>query len=107
MITLTNSALTAVKKFMAGADTPVAGLRIMVAGGGCSGMQYSLRLEEKPQTDDAIFEYEGLAVYVDPMSSTMLEGVKVDFVDGLEGSGFKFENPNATGTCGCGNSFAV
>ena len=107
MITLTDSALAAVKKFISGSQTPVSGLRIMVSGGGCSGMQYNLRLEEAQAVDDTVLQYDGLAVFIDPMSSTMLQGVRVDFTDGLEGTGFKFENPNATATCGCGNSFSA
>ena len=82
------------------------GLRISVQGGGCSGFQYGLALEETQSVEDVIYEYAGLKVFVDPASAPMLEGVTVDFVDSINGAGFKFENPNAKASCGCGNSFS-
>lgn len=107
MITLTENAQKAISRFIKGAETPVQGLRISVTGGGCSGMQYGLALEETPNNDDTIVEVSGLKLFVDPYSAPMLKGVTVDFLDSMEGSGFKFENPNATASCGCGNSFSA
>jgi iron-sulfur cluster assembly accessory protein len=107
MITLTENAQKAISRFIKGAETPVQGLRISVTGGGCSGMQYGLALEETPNNDDTIVEVSGLKLFVDPYSAPMLNGVTVDFLDSMEGSGFKFENPNATASCGCGNSFSA
>lgn len=106
MLTLTESAQKAVSQFIQSADEPVNGLRIQVTGGGCSGMQYGMALEEASKDDDTIFEFGDLKVFVDPASAPLLDGVTVDFHDGLEGSGFKFENPNAKASCGCGNSFS-
>lgn len=107
MITLTPSAVSAIDKFIKGSDTPVAGLRIAISGGGCSGFQYGMRLEETKAEDDVVVEYEGVTLLVDPFSAPLLDGVKVDFVDSLNGSGFKFENPNATSSCACGSSFSA
>lgn len=84
-----------------------AGLRLSVVGGGCSGMQYSLELDDGPREDDAVYEYGGVRVFVDPTSAPYLSGTSVDYVDGLHGAGFKFVNPNADRTCGCGSSFSV
>ena len=105
MINLTPNAISAVEKFIKGADTPVAGLRIAISGGGCSGFQYGMSLEESKNEDDTVLEYGAVTLLVDPLSAPLLEGVTVDFVDSLNGSGFKFENPNATSTCACGSSF--
>ncbi|PVV10243.1 MAG: iron-sulfur cluster assembly accessory protein [gamma proteobacterium symbiont of Ctena orbiculata] len=107
MITLTESAQKAIGRFIKGAESPVQGLRISVTGGGCSGMQYGLALEEAPKKDDTIVEVSGLKIFVDPYSAPMLNGVTVDFLDSMDGSGFKFENPNASASCGCGNSFSA
>ncbi|MBI1284260.1 MAG: iron-sulfur cluster assembly accessory protein [Thiobacillus sp.] len=107
MLTLTPSALSAVEKFIKGSDTPVAGLRISIAGGGCSGFQYGMRLEESKAEDDVEVAVGGVMLLIDPFSAPMLDGVTVDFVDSLNGSGFKFENPNATSSCACGSSFSA
>lgn len=107
MLTLTERAQKAVGRFIEGSDVPVEGLRISVTGGGCSGMQYGLALEPAPNSDDTVVQLEGVKVFVDPESLPLLSGVTVDFLDGMEGSGFKFENPNATASCGCGNSFSA
>jgi iron-sulfur cluster assembly protein len=107
MLTLTPSALSAVEKFIKGSDTPVAGLRISISGGGCSGFQYGMRLEEAKADDDVAVAVGGVTLLIDPFSAPMLEGVTVDFVDSLNGSGFKFENPNATSSCACGSSFSA
>jgi iron-sulfur cluster assembly protein len=107
MLTLTPSALSAVEKFIKGSDTPVAGLRISISGGGCSGFQYGMRLEEAKADDDVEVAVGGVKLLIDPFSAPMLDGVTVDFVDSLNGSGFKFENPNATSSCACGSSFSA
>jgi iron-sulfur cluster assembly protein len=107
MINLTPNAISAVEKFIKGSANPVAGLRIAIAGGGCSGFQYGLSLEETVNVDDTVLEYGAVTVLVDPLSAPLLEGVTVDFVDSLTGSGFKFENPNASASCACGSSFSA
>lgn len=106
MLTLTESAQKVVQKFISDSETPVAGLRLMVTGGGCSGMQYGMRLEEEAVETDQIMEMDGFNVLVDNASAEMLDGVTVDYVETMESSGFKFENPNATASCGCGSSFS-
>ncbi len=107
MITLTPKALSAVENFINGSATPVAGLRIAISGGGCSGFQYGMSLEEKAADDDVVVECGPVKLLVDPFSAPLLSGVTVDFVDSLNGSGFKFENPNATSSCACGSSFSA
>jgi iron-sulfur cluster assembly accessory protein len=107
-VTLTSKAVEMVKvtRDQEGMDATY-GLRIAVMGGGCSGFQYALDFEQEARPTDAVLELDGLRVYVDPVSSRYLEGVTVDYVFGMQGAGFKFHNPRATGTCGCGSSFAV
>jgi iron-sulfur cluster assembly protein len=108
MIDLTPAAAKAINRFIRGSETPVAGLRIFVSGGGCSGLQYGLRMEQNKDDEDFEFEIgDGVKLLVDPMSRPMLEGLKVDFVDSLTQTGFKFNNPNATGSCACGSSFSA
>ena len=107
MINLTPTAVSAIDKFIKGNDTPVAGLRISISGGGCSGFQYNMRLEVTKAEDDMAVEIEGVTLLVDPFSAPLLQGVTVDFVDSLNGSGFKFENPNASSSCACGSSFSA
>ncbi|MCB1887999.1 MAG: iron-sulfur cluster assembly accessory protein [Rhodocyclaceae bacterium] len=107
MITLTPTALNAVRRFVETSADPVAGLRISVAGGGCAGLQYGLKLEAEKDADDLSLDFDGLTVLVDPYSAPLLEGTTVDFVDSLSGSGFKFENPHANKSCACGQSFAA
>lgn len=108
MINLTPAASKAIHRFVKGSETPVAGLRIFVSGGGCSGLQYGLRMETLKSEDDFEFALgEGVTLLVDPMSRPMLEGLTVDFIDSLTQTGFKFNNPNATGSCACGSSFSA
>lgn len=107
MINLTPNASKAIARFINGAETPVAGLRIFVSGGGCSGLQYGLRLEQTRGEDDFAVEMDGFTLLVDPMSRPMIEGLGVDFVDSLTHTGFKFNNPNASGSCACGQSFSA
>ena len=83
------------------------GLRVAVRGGGCSGFEYALDFEEEARPTDFVLEYDGLQVYVDPVSARYLAGTEIDYVLGTTGAGFKFNNPKAVGTCGCGSSFAV
>ena len=82
-----------------------AGLRIAVVGGGCSGFSYSMAFENQPNMLDKTYTYDGLTVYVDQASMLYLDGAEVDYVETLEGAGFKFNNPNVKSTCGCGSSF--
>ena len=86
---------------------PSYGLRIAVRGGGCSGFEYALDFEEEPRPNDWVKEEDGLKLYVDAVSARYLEGTEIDYVLGSTGAGFKFNNPKAVGTCGCGSSFAV
>ena len=83
------------------------GLRIAVRGGGCSGFEYALDFEKEPRDNDWVYEQNGLTVFVDAVSAKYLEGTEIDYVLGATGAGFKFNNPQARGTCGCGSSFAV
>lgn len=83
------------------------GLRVAVRGGGCSGFEYALDYEKDARPNDVIYEQHGLTVYVDGVSARYLQGTTIDYVFGMAGAGFKFINPNASGTCGCGSSFAV
>ena len=107
-VVLTEKALTMVKLTREqeglGSDC---GLRIAVRGGGCSGFEYALDFESETRENDLVLEYEGLNLYVDPISSRYLEGTLIDYSLGMTGTGFKFTNPKATGTCGCGSSFTV
>lgn len=84
-----------------------AGLRVAVVGGGCSGFQYSLSFDTAPRPDDTVIEQNGVRLFVDPTSMPYLQGMTIDYVTGLHGAGFKFLNPNAARTCGCGSSFSV
>lgn len=83
------------------------GLRIAVRGGGCSGFEYALDFENEPRSNDLVYEQSGMRVFVDPISARYLNGTVIDYVLGTSGAGFKFNNPNAVGQCGCGSSFAV
>lgn len=107
MITLTDRAAQAITRFIDSSEVPIAGLRILITGGGCSGLQYGLRLEEETNSDDNIVECNQIKVLIDPMSVPLLQGVKVDFIETIEGTGFKFENPNALSSCACGQSFSA
>ena len=104
MLTLTEAAVSKVKSILAERGEE-AGLRISVVGGGCSGFQYQMSLDKAATSDDQILDMDGLKVFVDNRSLLYLNGTRVDYVDGLTGSGFKFENPNSKGSCGCGESF--
>lgn len=86
-------------------ENPAQGVRISVEDGGCSGYQYALNLIQSSKPDDLLVQQGRVSIYIDPQSVPLLEGVVVDYVEGLTQSGFKFTNPNATETCGCGQSF--
>jgi iron-sulfur cluster assembly accessory protein len=105
MIQLSERAVNKVKELLVTEDKTGYGLRVAVRGGGCSGFQYGLTFDNEERANDNVLEIGGLKVYVDAMSGMYLEGVKIDYIETLEGSGFKIENPNATGSCGCGQSF--
>lgn len=83
------------------------GLRVFIAGGGCSGFQYGMAFENTTEEGDLVFESNGVRLYVDPASAMYLEGATVDYVDSLMGGGFRIENPNAVSTCSCGQSFST
>ena len=108
-LTLTERAAVEVRKFMAEEHAPpeTAGLRVAVLPGGCSGFRYSLNIEEKPLDDDIVVETGGVRCFVDTFSAQHLNGTTIDFRSNFQESGFAFENPNATGGCGCGSSFTV
>src|SRR5512137_286497 len=105
MIQLSERAVGKVKELLTSDNKNGYGLRVAIQGGGCSGFQYGLTFENEERPNDNVLEFDGLKVYVDAMSGMYLEGVKIDYIESLEGSGFKIENPNASGTCGCGQSF--
>jgi iron-sulfur cluster assembly accessory protein len=106
-LNLTDTAIAKVKEIMAQQNPVPAGLRVGVVGGGCSGFSYSMSFENGAGMMDKTFDFEGLKVYVDATSLMYLKGVSVDYVETLEGAGFKFDNPNVKSTCGCGSSFSV
>jgi iron-sulfur cluster assembly protein len=105
MIVLTNEAATAVKTAMARAGKTEGGLRIMVESGGCAGYKYLIGLDAEPRSDDTVIESSGVKLFIDPDSRPLLDGMQIGFVESLQGSGFTFDNPNATSKCGCGKSF--
>jgi len=106
-ISLTPKAIAKVKDIMAQQNPVPSGLRVGVVGGGCSGFSYSMQFENSPGMMDKVFDMDGLKVYVDATSIMYLNGCIVDYVETLEGAGFKFDNPNVKSTCGCGSSFSV
>lgn len=106
-VTLTPKAIAKVKEIMSQQNPVPAGLRVGVVGGGCSGFSYSMSFENSPGMMDKVFDMEGLKVYVDATSVMYLNGCTVDYLETLEGAGFKFDNPNVKSTCGCGSSFSV
>jgi iron-sulfur cluster assembly accessory protein len=105
-VALTAKAVEMVKDAIAREGLEGHGIRVGVQGGGCSGFQYSMDFEKEPRAEDMVLEQDGVKLYVDPMSSMYLQGVTIDYVVGLQGAGFKFDNPNAKSTCGCGSSFS-
>lgn len=106
MITLTPQAIEEVKRLTAKQEGKDLGLRVGVKGGGCSGLSYTMNFDAQ-RTGDNVYEFDETRVFVDPKSLLYLEGLTLDFSDSLEGRGFKFINPNASKSCGCGESFSV
>lgn len=106
-LALTDLAVEKVKETMAREGMAEGGLRVSVVGGGCSGFQYSLNLDTSAREDDIVVEQGGVKLFVDPISHQYVHGTLLDYVSGLHGAGFKFVNPNAARTCGCGTSFSV
>jgi iron-sulfur cluster assembly accessory protein len=104
-VTLTATAADKLQKILLEKNLPDHGLRVFVAGGGCSGLQYGMAFEAEARDMDTIVNAHGLKVYVDPVSLEYLSGATIDYVDGLMGAGFRIENPNAVAACGCGSSF--
>jgi iron-sulfur cluster assembly accessory protein len=107
MVQLTETAVSKVKEILGGQEPRPAGLRIAVVGGGCSGFSYSMAFENTPNMLDKTYSFDGLKVFIDQASMLYLDGAEVDYVEGMEGSGFKFNNPNVKSTCGCGSSFSA
>ena len=107
MIQLTPTAISKVQEILSAQEPKPAGLRIAVVGGGCSGFSYSMAFENNPGMLDKTYKFEGLNVFVDQASLLYLDGAEVDYVESMEGSGFKFSNPNTKSTCGCGSSFSA
>ncbi len=106
---VTPSAINEIKGFLSGEDDlpETAGLRVRVVPGGCSGFSYSLNIEEESKSGDFILDKDGVKLFVDMFSAQYLNGITVDYASNMMGSGFTFENPNATGGCGCGTSFSA
>jgi len=104
---LTENAIAQVKNLLARDKREGHGLRVSVTDGGCSGYSYKLDFDLEQRPEDAVLERNGVKVFVDRASVPFLKGTVIDFVAGLYGGGFKFINPNATGTCGCGTSFST
>jgi iron-sulfur cluster insertion protein len=107
MISITQLAAEKVREIADSEGLGGQGLRLRVIGGGCAGFQYDLYFEETPTDLDERFESRGIDLFIDPLSYQYLDGTEIDYVEGTHGSGFKFGNPNVTGTCGCGSSFQV
>jgi len=107
-ITLTKKAEDKVKEILLDQPETFVGLRIQVVGGGCSGFQYRMGFDKNfNDQNDAVFDFDGLKILVDKASLLYMDGSEVDYIDGLHGAGFKFNNPNVAGSCGCGSSFSV
>ena len=109
VLAVTEVAGAEVKKFMDAEGVPAdkGGLRVSVQPGGCSGFKYGLLIEDQAADDDFVVDMSGFRMFVDPFSAQYLSGVTIDYVSSMQGSGFTFKNPNATGGCGCGSSFTA
>jgi iron-sulfur cluster assembly accessory protein len=104
VVTISAKAAEMVRDILAKEESDSLALRVYVAGGGCSGLQYGMALDD-PMDDDVLINYEGIRVVVDPESLRFIEGAEIDYVDSLMGAGFTVNNPNAVSSCGCGHSF--
>ena len=107
MINISLTAASKITELLAEENKEGSGLRVFVQGGGCSGFQYGLMIEETGSDADQVFESNGVKLYVDPISIRYLGGAEVDFVDTVTGGGFTIKNPQAVSTCGCGQSFST
>lgn len=107
MVTVTDYAAKKIKSMLDEQGHPEYGLRVGIAGGGCSGFQYKMAFEEREDEMDQVVEENGVKIFVDAKSCLYLSGATLDFQDGLMGAGFKIDNPNARSTCGCGESFNI
>jgi iron-sulfur cluster assembly protein len=107
MISVTPKAVQKIREAFAREGVQGGGLRLGVLGGGCSGLSYQFKYDAKPRPTDKVFEFEDVQVYVDPKSMLYLDGMTLDYKESLMYSGFAFENPNATKSCGCGTSFSA
>ena len=107
MINVSTTAASKINELLTEEGKAGSGLRVFVQGGGCSGFQYGLMIEEGGGDADQVFESNGVRLFVDPVSISYLKGAEVDFVDTVTGGGFTIKNPNAVSTCGCGSSFSV
>jgi len=105
MLNMTDAASRKLGEIIAGHTQPTVGLRVFVQKGGCSGYSYGMALAERIEDGDWVGEFGGVKVLVDPASAPVLAGVRIDYVESLQGSGFSISNPNAVRSCGCGNSF--
>lgn len=106
MVELSERAQDTLRRLVAKAEAGTNGLRIMVDTGGCSGLQYTLGLEKAAGDGDHVYTFGDIKVYVDPRSQPIVDGLHIDFVESIEGSGFVFDNPNAKDVCSCGKSFS-
>ncbi|CAA7613978.1 MULTISPECIES: iron-sulfur cluster insertion protein ErpA [Magnetospirillum] len=106
-VSLTISAAERVQSLIAIEGKPNLMLRLAVSGGGCSGFQYGITLDDKVNDDDVVSEQHGVKLVVDETSMSFLDGTELDFVEDMMGASFQFRNPNATSTCGCGSSFSA
>jgi len=104
-MTLTPAAEAKLRELMTQRNIPNYGLRVFVAGGGCSGLQYGMAFEAQPRQFDTVVNQNGIRLFIDPTSLMYLSGASIDFIDSLMGGGFKIDNPNAVSSCGCGSSF--
>ncbi len=107
MVQLTEVAAGKVKEIMSQQNPAPSVLRVAVVGGGCSGFSYHMAFDNSENPSDNVYEFEGVKLVVDQMSEMYLDGVQIDYIETLEGAGFKFNNPNVKSTCGCGSSFSV
>ena len=107
IINVTEAAAGKIRELLVEEGKADSGLRVFVQGGGCSGFQYGLMIEESGGVGDQLFESNGVRLFVDPVSLSYLKGAEVDFVDTITGGGFTIKNPNASSTCGCGSSFSA
>ena len=107
MLQRTDNATSKVKEIMTQQNPAPSALRVAVVGGGCSGFSYHMAFDNQENPADNVYQFDGVKVLVDQMSEMYLDGVQIDYIESLEGAGFKFNNPNVKSTCGCGSSFSV